>query len=324
MTEASKQKPRKALGRGLSSLISTKPVSVSPQSTPSESTVAPLPPHKSHEKSEVGASFADNTYPIKYVQVSDLIANPDQPRKSFDGGELQELSNSIINHGLIQPILTRPVPGQKKLMIVAGERRYRAAELAKLTHVPVIIRDLSDSEVAEIALIENVQRSDLNPLEEAAAYQKLMADQSLTQTQVAERVGKDRTTVSNTIRLLSLDPEVRELLLSGKLSAGHAKAIVTVKEPSAQRSLAKKCLDEGLSVRAIEQIVSRVVFLEKPKEKTPSKSPKTSEYQDLERRLRNKLGTKVNIQLGRKGNGKIELSFYSAEELTRLIDLLDC
>lgn len=333
-----KKPARPALGRGLSALVSTTaaaPVSVAPTAT----TEAP--------DLRVEASNLDSaqitTYPqpvqavdftskgANFLPISQLRANPNQPRQDFSDQEIAELSDSIKTLGVLQPILVRPLQGSSSstYQVVAGERRYRAAMRAGLSQVPVIIRDLDEKETLEIALVENIQRQGLNPMEEALGYQRLVDEFSLTANEVAERVGKDRATVANTMRLLKLAPQVQDMVRDGRISTGHAKAILTVREPSAQIGLANKVVAEQLSVRAIESIVARDVVLEAPKKlgvsvgvTAAARSPKAAAYPEIEERLRNALGTKVKINRKRKG-GSIELHFFSDEELDRLVQILD-
>jgi ParB family chromosome partitioning protein len=208
---------------------------------------------------------------------------------------------------------------------VAGERRYRAATRAGLEQVPVIIKKIDDRQTLEIALVENVQRQNLNPLEEAKGYQRLMDEFSLTAQEVAERVGKERATVANLVRILRLPAGVQQMIADGRISVGHAKAILTVKEPSAQTNLANKVIDESLSVRALEAIVSRVVVFDAAKKSSDEKDGKRNResavYPELEERLRNAVGTKVSIHRTKQG-GSIELHFFSDAELDRLVEIL--
>jgi len=314
-----KKPVRSALGRGLSALVSSVPVSTVPA-------VALVPSKESASNTDTPVVGHDSSPSltsaggVTFLKLSELEANPEQPRTHFSEAEINELSDSIKSLGVLQPILVRPHNG--RYQIVAGERRFRAAERAGLLQVPVLIRDLSERETLEIGLVENVQRQGLNPIEEAQGYQRLMEDFSLSAQEVAERVGKDRATVANMARLLKLPAVVQEMLKDGRLSIGHAKAILTVKEPVAQIGLANKIVAESLSVRAIEAIVSREVVLEAPKKGAPESGVKRSvQYPELEERLRNSLGTKVSIRRKRKG-GAIELHFYSDEELDRLIQIL--
>jgi ParB family chromosome partitioning protein len=321
------KKPAKmGLGRGLSALISTQPAV--PVAAASPDTFAPVrepasnvdTPVVGHDSAPTPAAQSGG---VTYLKLSQISANPEQPRSHFSEQEIDELSESIKTLGVLQPILVRPFNGAYQ--IVAGERRYRASTKAGLEQVPVLIRDLSERETLEIALVENVQRQGLNPIEEAQGYQRLMEDFSLSAQEVAERVGKDRASVANIVRLLKLPPVIQEMVKDGRLSVGHAKAILTVKEPVAQIGLANKIVAENLSVRAIEAIVSREVVFDAPK-KGAAKGAATAGsheplYPELEERLRNALGTKVSIHRSRKG-GSIELHFYSDEELDRLIQHL--
>jgi ParB family chromosome partitioning protein len=228
---------------------------------------------------------------------------------------------------VLQPILVRPTGSDGGYEIVAGERRFRAATRAGLAEVPVIIRTLSDRETLEVAIVENVQRQNLSPLEEAKGYNRLIEEFSLTAQEVAEKVGKDRATIANMVRVLKLPAAVQQMLEEGKISLGHAKAILTVKEPAAQIGLAKKVEEERLSVRALEAIVAREVILDAPKKPAEigvsgGRASRESPHPEIEERLRNLLGTKVSIHKSKAGVGSIELHFYSDDELDRLIDLL--
>jgi len=270
-------------------------------------------------ESLVVAPAAEATSGVLYVDVARITANPEQPRVDFPEQEIAELSESIKVLGVLQPILVRPRAGGYQ--IVAGERRFRASIRAGLSQVPVLVKDLSDRDTFEVALVENVQRLNLNPLEEAKGYQRLIDEFNLSAQEVAERVGKDRATVANLVRVLKLPAAVQEYLREGHITVGHAKAILTVKEPAAQTSLAQKVIDESLSVRALEAIVSREVVLEEPKKPRAAKTIETAEFPEIEERLRNSLGTKVTIRRSKKG-GAIELHFFSDSELDRLIDIL--
>lgn len=303
--------PKMGLGRGLSALVSTaEAVPVAPQTRMQ---------HEPINANDVLPRDTDGAT-VTFVELSRLNPNPNQPRTEFSDPEIAELSESIKALGVLQPILVRSHgPGYQ---IIAGERRYRAALRAGLSQVPVVVRDLSDKETLEVAIVENVQRQDLNPIEEAKGYQRLMDEFALTSQEVAERVGKDRATVSNLARILKLPPVVQEMVRDGRLSVGHAKAILTVKEPVAQISLANKVVAEIMSVRALESIVSRDVVLETPrKQSARGKREHVPQYPELEERLRNSLGTKVSIHRGARG-GSIELHFFSDAELDRLIDIL--
>lgn len=311
-----KKNQRMALGRGLSALVSSvAPVAATPPAAP------PTPTQLVNTTAENSGEAVSNEQGagVSYVEVSRITANPEQPRVDFPEQEITELTDSIKSLGVLQPILVRPFAGGYQ--IVAGERRFRASIRAGLSQVPVIIKDLSDRETFEVALVENVQRLNLNPLEEARGYQRLIDEFNLSAQEVAVRVGKDRATVANLVRILKLPTAVLDLLREGLISVGHAKAILTVKEPAAQTSLAQKVIDETLSVRALEAIVSREVVLDEPKRVRRSKTGEMSEFPEIEERLRNTLGTKVTIRRSKKG-GAIELHFFSDSELDRLIDIL--
>ncbi|HAA37589.1 MAG TPA: hypothetical protein DCE00_01810 [Firmicutes bacterium] len=251
------------------------------------------------------------------MEITQIEINPHQPRKTFDEEKLLELTRSIEQHGILQPIIVRPKGAAYEL--VAGERRLRAAKNAGLKKVPVVIKTLSDREMMEIALIENLQREDLNPLEEAEAYQRLMEEFSYTQEQLAERVGKSRSAVANTMRLVALHHEVRQEIVNGNLTEGHARAILALpleKQPEA----ARKVIALGLSVRETERLAGQV-------QKKAVRSPKKKAFRDdyiiaLEERLRDKCGTAVSVRMSNKGRGKIEVHFYNLEELERICEAL--
>ena len=253
---------------------------------------------------------------VKTVKTSMVEPRKDQPRKNFDREQLQALSASIAEHGVLQPIIV--TEGENGYYsIIAGERRWRAAKLANLAEIPVIIRKLSDIEVAEIALIENLQREDLNPIEEAIGYKTLMDRFSMTQDKVSERVGKSRSNIANMLRLLTLEDEIKELLIKNKLSTGHARALLSLEGGEKRVKLAQRIADEDMNVRQVEALVKET---EIPKKKE-RKAEKISAYPDVEKQLSEKYGTKIRIKGSRKG--KVEIEFYSVSDLTRLVDLLD-
>ena len=256
-----------------------------------------------------------------FLKLSDIEPNREQPRKNFDEDALLELAESIKQFGVLQPLLV-----QKKddyYEIIAGERRWRAAKLAGLKEVPVIIKDFSDQEVVEIALIENIQREDLNAIEEAVAYKRLMEEFHLKQDEIAERVSKSRTAVTNAMRLLKLDERVQDMLIQDMISPGHARTLLGIEDKDQQYNLAMRIFDEKLSVRDTEKIVKD---LQKPKkeEKKKEADPQMEViYQQLEERIKSIVGTKVAIQHKNKNKGKIEIEYYSQAELERLIDLFE-
>lgn len=256
---------------------------------------------------------------IRQIQVSEVHPNPYQPRRSFDEESLGELAASIREKGVLQPVTVRQ-KGQV-FELVAGERRWRAAQLAGLSVIPAVIRQLSDREVMEIALIENLQREDLNPIEEAEAYEVLMREFDLTQEEVAKAVGKGRPTVANRLRLLRLPDAVREWVAGGQLSAGHAKILVVMDEEQATE-IGRRCVVEGWSVRELEEFLEVGVKTSGGRrQKQPEVRRKNPLIRELEERLQGALGTKVKVK-DRKGKGKIEVEYYSTEELNRILEVI--
>lgn len=254
------------------------------------------------------------------VKISKVEPNRKQPRKNFDEDALQELSDSIKQFGLIQPILVQDRKDHYE--IIAGERRWRAAKLAGLKEVPVIIRDYSEQEIMEISLIENIQREDLNPIEEAQAYKRLLTEFNLKQDEVAERVSKSRAAVTNSIRLLKLSDEVQQMVIDDMISTGHARALLAVENEEEQYSLAQRIFDEKLSVRDIEKIVKNMNKPAKPTKKVSEDASMEVIYRDIEEKLKQKLSTKVTIHSKGEGSGKIEIEFYSHDDIDRIMDLL--
>lgn len=283
---------RKALGRGLKALI------------PESDSASGLP---------------------RKVPIDQIDPNPKQPRKNFDADAIDELASSIREHGVLEPVIVRPLAGRYELVV--GERRWRAARLAGLTEIPAIVRTLSDVEALELALIENIQREDLSPLEEAETYRRLMDEFHMTQEQVAKRVGKSRSTVANSLRLLDLDPELRDEIQRGALTAGHAKALLSVTSKAERLSLAQKVIDEGLSVRAIETLVGQKRETTKPKSRATGGAGRDMSRRsdpfiaDLTDRLQQSLGTKVRL-VTQGQRGRIEIDYYSRDELERIVELL--
>lgn len=265
------------------------------------------------QKAEAQQKSAETTVAITKVE-----PNRKQPRKFFDEDALQELADSIKQFGLLQPILVQDRKDYYE--IIAGERRWRAARLAGLKEVPVIIKNYSDQEIVEIALIENIQREDLNPIEEAQAYKRLLEEFHLKQDEVAERVSKSRVAVTNSIRLLKLSEKVQQMVIDDMISTGHARALLAVEDEEEQYALAQKIFDEKLSVREIEKIVKN---LHKPS-KTKKMDDKTMQaiYLDIEEKLKQKLSTKVVVSSKGEGTGKIEIEFYSHEDLDRILDMI--
>ena len=294
-------KVKRGLGKGLDAMI---PV---PENSPSLST----------EKTENKAEDKGSETIVKITQVE---PNREQPRKNLDEDALQELADSIKQFGLLQPILVQD--RKTHYEIIAGERRWRAAKLAGLKEVPVIIRDYTEQEIVEISLIENIQREDLNPIEEAQAYKKLLTEFNLKQDEVAERVSKSRTAVTNSMRLLKLCDEVQQMIIDDMLSTGHARALISIEDPEQQYIIAQKIFDEKLSVRDVEKLVKNLNKPEKPKKEIIEDKSLEIIYQDVEEKLKQSLGTKVDISSKGNGSGKIEIEFYNHDDLDRIIELL--
>ena len=279
---------RKALGRGLGALLS------------SDRTI------------DLGAEPSE-------VDLDSIVPGPMQPRTHFDEASLQSLADSIRSHGVVQPLLVRRRDSGFEL--IAGERRWRAAKLAGLTRVPVIVKEVPDESLLEIALIENIQREDLNPIEEAQAYKKLIETVGLTQEALASRVGRDRSYITNYLRLLRLPDDLQQLVKEGRLSTGHARTLLALIHPDQQRRLARQIIDSGLSVRMTEQMVHRML------EEKPAKGPGTARVVDpnvraAETKLRRALGTQVKILMSEQGRGKVEISFFNSQDLDRIYNLL--
>lgn len=291
-------KKKTGLGRGLNTLIPSAPV----KDTESEKILK----KEEQIKSEI-------MIPILKVE-----PNPNQPRRQFDEDSLQELADSVKQYGILQPLIVKK--HDKFYEIIAGERRWRAAKLAGLKEVPVLIRDYAENEIVEIALIENIQREDLNPIEEALAYKRLMEEFSLKQDQVAAKVSKSRAAITNSLRLLKLDQRVQNLLSEEMITTGHARALLAIEDPDQQYETAMKVFDEKLSVREIEKLVKQ---MSKKKKETPKEENKVQEFlfANIEESLKQALGSKVNIK-NRNNKGKIEIEYYSKEELDRLVDML--
>jgi ParB family chromosome partitioning protein len=255
---------------------------------------------------------------VTEVPVSTISPNPMQPRTALDPEALDELAASIREHGLIQPIIVTQ-QGPERYQLIAGERRWQAARLAGLATVPVIVKEATPQQLLELALVENIQRADLNPLEEAAAFRQLVDEFDLTQEQVAERVGKSRVAVTNTLRLLRLPAEVQQALADGTIREGHARALLALPTKEAQIAALKTVVSKALSVRQTEELVRRLLA-EPPPEKP--KQPVNPETEALETDFRETLGTKVNLYKNRKGRGRVVIHFYSEEELQAIYDVI--
>ncbi len=257
-----------------------------------------------------------------FLRLSEIEPNRAQPRRNFDEDALQELADSIKQYGVIQPIVVQKKG--KRYEIIAGERRWRAARKAGLLEVPVIVKEFAPEDIFAIALIENIQREDLNPIEEAQAYSRLIQEHHLKQDELAEKVAKNRVTITNSMRLLKLDERVQQMLIDNMLTGGHARALLAITDKDAQHTLALRVFDEKLSVRETESLVKRILTPEEKKDEKPVKVQDDSViYRDIENRMKDILGTKVEIKKKAKNKGRIEIEYYSMEELERLIELIN-
>ena len=259
---------------------------------------------------------------IQELQLEDIRPNPFQPRTEFDEEALNELAASIKSIGIVQPITVRTVE-EGKYEIIAGERRFRASKIAGLTTIPAYIRKTEDESLLELALIENIQREDLNPVEEAMAYKRLIDEFHLKQDEIAERVGKSRTAVTNAMRLLKLSEKVQQMLIDEMITAGHARAILSIADKEKQESIAMKVFDEKLSVRETEALVKRMLEPPKTAKKSKFSSAEDAIYESLEEKMKSIMGTRVQIHRKKNDKGKIEIEYYSKDELERIIDLFE-
>jgi ParB family chromosome partitioning protein len=296
-----KNDPRKALGKGLHSLLPTRNTAASTPPAPTET--VPVPDGD-----------------VQRLPIEQIQSNPNQPRREFDASALMELTQSIEREGIIQPIIVRRI-ATRDYQIIAGERRWRAAKAAGLKDVPVIVRDADDQQVLELAIVENIQREDLNPIELAMAFQRMATELGLSHDQIGQKTGKERTTITNSVRLLQLPLELQTLIASKQLSAGHARALLKFEDEQLQREIAERCINEGWSVRQIEQFtrpkpVSAPVKIKPPEAAVdPNVRFALSEMERI-------LGTKVRIVENSKNKGKIEIEYYSAEDLSRIYELI--
>lgn len=300
------------LGRGLDALF--------PEKAPEKKAPVKSTAKSTEVKKEKSPAAEEVKKTEMLVKISMVEPNRSQPRKQFDEDALLELSESIKQYGILQPLLVSDKNGYYE--IIAGERRWRAAKLAGLKEVPVIIKEFNDQQVVEISLIENIQREDLNPIEEAMAYKRLIDEFHLKQDGIAERVSKSRTAVTNSLRLLKLDERVQQMLIDEMISAGHARAILAIADKNTQASVAMKVFDEKLSVRETEKLVKHIV--EPPKKAT--KQLNTAEdaiYESLEEKMKGIIGTRVFIHRKKNNKGKIEIEYYSRDELERIIELFE-
>jgi len=285
---------KRGLGKGLSALIGEKSI-----------------------LDDIGDDYGkESTDQVQQIPLDNIVAKEDQPRKEFDKSSLKELAESIKVHGVIQPILVRKK--EDKYEIIAGERRFRASRLVGLKEIPAIIMDADKEDAAKLALIENIQREDLNPIEEAMAYKHLLEEFRLTQEEVAKTIGKSRSYIANCLRLLNLEEKVIEYLYNGDLTTGHGKVLLAVKDKKQQLSLAEKIVTEGLNVRETEKEVKKLNKKKPSKRTTRERDPYII---DLEEQLMRSLGTKVRLTMGKK-NGKIEIEYYGMEDLERILEML--
>ena len=254
------------------------------------------------------------------IPLNKIKSNSDQPRKKFDNDKIVELAESIKHHGIIQPLIFKKVDDE--YIIVAGERRWRAAKSLGLEEVPAIIMDLSEKQILEVSLIENIQRQDLNPIEEAVAYKKLLSDFNLTQDELSKRIGKSRTTITNSMRLMNLDERVQQYLIEGVISEGHGRALLAISNGDMQYELSQKIIDEKLSVRDIERIIRNILNSEDEKVSKKTEKDLNPYYKDIKERLQDYFGTKVNLS-NKKNKGKIEIEYYSEEDLQRILDIIN-
>lgn len=282
-----------------------------------------IPPSASVQKDTVAGKASEKKEDQgqeTMVKITMVEPNREQPRKKFDEDALQELADSIKQYGVISPILVQD--RKTYYEIIAGERRWRAAKLAGLKEVPVIIKDFTEQEIVEISLIENIQRENLNPIEEAQAYKRLLTEFNLKQDEVAERVSKSRTAVTNSMRLLKLCEEVQQMIIDDMISTGHARALISIEDPEQQYTIAQKVFDEKLSVRDVEKLVKNLNKPEKVKKEVVEDKSLEIIYQNLEEKMKQLLGTKVSIVSKGNGAGKMEIDFYNHDDLDRLVEII--
>lgn len=305
---------KSGLGRGLDALFPEKTVQSKPK------TVKTVKEEKKVEVDTKKSSQQETSNGERMIKISMIEPNREQPRKKFDEDALQELSESIKQYGILQPLLVSDKEDYYE--IVAGERRWRAAKMAGLKEVPVVVKEFSTQEIVEISLIENIQREDLNPVEEAMAYKRLIDEFHLKQDEIAERVSKSRTAVTNSMRLLKLDSRVQQMMVDEMISAGHARAILAISDPEQQYNAAMKVFDEKLSVRETEKLVKSILT---PTKKKPVVSNPTEDaiYESLEEKMKGITGTRVFIHRKKNNKGKIEIEYYSRDDLDRIIDLFE-
>ncbi len=304
MSKEPDHNPRKALGKGLSALLPSRPLAVMPKPAP---TAEPSPVHASEE--------------FQSIPLDQIRPNEEQPRESFDGEKLNELAQSIASHGLIQPItVSRDGDGYR---IIAGERRWRAARIAGLKEIPALVRSAEGHQLLELALIENIQREDLNPIEVAVAFERLVSQHGLSHEQIAQRTGKDRSTVTNFLRLLKLPPALRDEVVRGNLSMGHARALLNVADEQLQREIAAQAVGKQLSVRETERLVNQLT--NKPSNREEANTDKLKEDPNVAAALNEMamaLGTKVRLVRKSDATGRLEIEYYSQDDLDRIYSVI--
>ena len=302
---------KSGLGRGVDALFPEKTVQSKHQEIKKLNNIT---------ESQISQEKEDKNNGVMMVKISKVEPNREQPRKKFDEDSLLELSESIKQYGVLQPLLVSDKKDYYE--IIAGERRWRAAKLAGIKEIPIIIREFSNQETVEISLIENIQREDLNPVEEAMAYKRLIDEFHLKQDEIAERVSKSRTAVTNSLRLLKLDPRVQNMVIEEMITAGHARAILGISDPDTQEMVAAKVFDHKLSVRETEELVRKILNPSKKKEKV-SNTAEDAVYESLEEKMKGITGTRVFIRRKKNNKGKIEIEYYSRDDLERIIDLFE-
>ena len=302
---------KSGLGRGLDALFPEKTVQSKHQEIKKLNNIT---------ESQISQEKEDKNNGVMMVKISKVEPNREQPRKKFDEDSLLELSESIKQYGVLQPLLVSDKKDYYE--IIAGERRWRAAKLAGIKEIPIIIREFSNQETVEISLIENIQREDLNPVEEAMAYKRLIDEFHVKQDEIAERVSKSRTAVTNSLRLLKLDPRVQNMVIEEMITAGHARAILGISDPDTQEMVASKVFDHKLSVRETEELVRKILNPSKKKEKV-SNTAEDAVYESLEEKMKGITGTRVFIRRKKNNKGKIEIEYYSRDDLERIIDLFE-
>lgn len=302
---------KSGLGRGLDALFPEKTVSSKSEKNVKEKSISEKK-NKTEEKVDLGNGTL--------VKISKIEPNREQPRKKFDEDALLELSESIKQYGVLQPLLVSDKKDYYE--IIAGERRWRAAKMAGLKEIPVVIKEFSDQQIVEISLIENIQREDLNPVEEALAYRRLIDEFHLKQDEIADRVSKSRTAVTNSLRLLKLTPKVQEMIVDEMISAGHARAILGISDPETQEMIALKVFDNKLSVRETEELVRKILKPSRKKEHSTNPA-EDAIYESLEEKMKGITGTRVFIHRKKNNKGKIEIEYYSRDDLERIIDLFE-